>query len=145
MKLSNATLSALPDAPDTAFGAIIAALKARRAAGLPAFTVMCCDNVPHNGTVTRDAVVGLAQLFDADLADGIFASVAFPNSMVYRIPPATGDRERKMAADLGLDDAAPVTCETFRQWVIGDKFPAGRPALERSASPSPPMSTSSRR
>ena len=123
--------AAHPDAPDTAFGAIIAALKARRAAGVAPFTVMCCDNVPHNGTVTRDAVVGLARLFDAELADWIQASVAFPNSMVDRITPATGDRERAMAADLGLDDAAPVTCETFRQWVIEDKFPAGRPALEK--------------
>lgn len=123
--------AAHPDAPDTAFGAIIAALKARRAAGVAPFTVMCCDNVPHNGTVTRDAVVGLARLFDAELADWIQASVAFPNSMVDRITPATGDRERAMAADFGLDDAAPVTCETFRQWVIEDTFPAGRPALEK--------------
>jgi len=123
--------AANPAAPNTAFGAIIAALKARRAKGIAPFTVMCCDNVPHNGHVTRDAVVGLARLFDAELADWIYATVAFPNSMVDRITPATGDRERKMAADLGLDDAAPVTCESFRQWVIEDKFPSGRPALEK--------------
>ncbi|REA89384.1 mannitol dehydrogenase family protein, partial [Staphylococcus pseudintermedius] len=38
--------AANPDAPETAFGAIIAALKARRAAGVQPFTVMCCDHVP---------------------------------------------------------------------------------------------------
>ena len=123
--------AANPAAPGTAFGAIIAALAARRAAGIAPFTVMCCDNVPHNGHVTRDAVVGLARLSNPELADWIAATVAFPNSMVDRITPATGPRERAMAAELGLDDAAPVTCEPFRQWVIEDHFPAGRPALEK--------------
>lgn len=123
--------AAHPEAPNTAFGAIIAALKARRAAGLQPFTVMCCDNVPHNGHVTRDAVVGLARLFDTELAEWIAAHVAFPNSMVDRITPATGEREREMAAGFGLEDAAPVTCEPFRQWVMEDNFPAGRPALEK--------------
>ncbi|MFO1175346.1 MAG: mannitol dehydrogenase family protein [Paracoccaceae bacterium] len=121
----------VPDRPETAFGAIIAALKQRRAAGVQPFTVMCCDNVPHNGRVTRDAVVGLCALSDPALADWIGANVAFPNSMVDRITPATGDRERAMVRSLGLEDAAPVTCEPFRQWVMEDSFPAGRPPLER--------------
>ncbi|SOB99071.1 mannitol 2-dehydrogenase [Rhodobacter sp. JA431] len=120
-----------PAAPNTAFGAIIAALKARRAAGVAPFTVMCCDNVPHNGHVTRDAVVGLCRLSDPELADWIAATVAFPNSMVDRITPATGAREIAMAAEMGLNDKAPVTCEPFRQWVVEDNFPAGRPALEK--------------
>ncbi|MEI4484753.1 mannitol dehydrogenase family protein [Frigidibacter sp. MR17.14] len=122
--------AANPAAPDTVFGAITAALKARRAEGVPAFTVMCCDNVPHNGHVTRDAVVGLAQLSDPELAAWIAAEVAFPNSMVDRITPATGPKERDLAASFGLQDAAPVTCEPFRQWVMEDNFPTGRPALE---------------
>ncbi|MFN0114963.1 MAG: mannitol dehydrogenase family protein [Paracoccaceae bacterium] len=123
--------AANPGAPDTAFGAIVAALKARAAAGVRPFTVMCCDNVPHNGRVTRDAVVGLARLSDPGFAEWIAANVAFPNSMVDRITPATGARERAMAAAMGVDDAWPVTCEPFRQWVIEDNFPAGRPALEK--------------
>ena len=120
-----------PGAPNTVFGAIIAALAARRKAGLPAFTVMCCDNLPHNGHVTRDAVVGLARLSDPDLADWIAQTVAFPNSMVDRITPATGDKERALALSLGIADAAPVTCEPFRQWVMEDNFPTGRPPLEK--------------
>ena len=116
----------------TVFGAIIAALKARRAAGVPPFTVMSCDNLPGNGQVTRDAVVGLARLSDAALADWIAADVAFPNGMVDRITPATGPRELGLAADFGLtDDPVPVTCEPFRQWVLEDNFPMGRPALEK--------------
>jgi mannitol 2-dehydrogenase len=116
----------------TAFGAIIAALKARRAAGIAPFTVMSCDNLPGNGHVTEAAVVGLARLADPALADWIKANVAFPNGMVDRITPATGPRERAMAAAFGLgDDPVPVTCEPFRQWVLEDNFPAGRPPLEK--------------
>ncbi|MFZ0099795.1 MAG: mannitol dehydrogenase family protein [Gemmobacter sp.] len=124
--------AARPDAPATAFGAIIKALKNRRAAGVQPFTVMCCDNLPGNGHVTHAAVSGLARLSDPGMADWIDANVAFPNAMVDRITPATGPRERALAASFGLgDDPVPVTCEPFRQWVVEDTFPAGRPALER--------------
>lgn len=115
----------------TAFGAIIAALKARRAAGTAAFTVMSCDNIPGNGDVAKAAVVGLARLSDPAFAAWIAANVAFPNGMVDRITPATGPREREMAATFGLSDPVPVTCEPFRQWVVEDHFPAGRPSLEK--------------
>jgi mannitol 2-dehydrogenase len=124
----------LADAADpkaTAFGAIVAALRARRAAGLPPFTVMSCDNLPGNGHVTQAAVTGLARLSDPGLAAWIAANVAFPNGMVDRITPATGPRERALAARFGLNDPVPVTCEPFRQWVLEDNFPQGRPALEK--------------
>ena len=119
-----------PDAPKTVFGAIVAALRARRAASQPPFTVMSCDNIPGNGDVTRDAVTGTARRSDPELAEWIAANVAFPNSMVDRITPATGAAERALAASFGLDDPVPVTCEPFRQWVLEDNFPQGRPALE---------------
>jgi mannitol 2-dehydrogenase len=121
-----------PAIPKTAFGAIVAALKARRAAGTPPFTVMSCDNLPGNGEVTQAAVIGTARLSDPALADWIAANVTFPNGMVDRITPATGPREREMAAAFGLgNDPVPVTCEPFRQWVLEDNFPQGRPALEQ--------------
>lgn len=120
-----------PDAPKTVFGLIIAGLKARRDKGVQPFTVMSCDNLPHNGKVARSAVVGLARLSDSDFADWIDANVAFPNAMVDRITPATSDRERRIVAEeFGIEDAMPVFCEDFRQWVLEDAFPAGRPALE---------------
>lgn len=120
-----------PDAPKTVFGLIVAGLRARRAAGVQPFTVMCCDNIPHNGVVTREAVVETARLSDPELAGWIAANVAFPNGMVDRITPATSDRERAMIRDMGVDDASPVFCEDFIQWVLEDNFPAGRPALEQ--------------
>ena len=46
-----------PESPKTVFGFICAALTQRRAAGVPAFTVMSCDNLPHNGAVTRKALL----------------------------------------------------------------------------------------
>jgi mannitol 2-dehydrogenase len=120
-----------PDAPKTAFGLIAAGLKRRRAAGTAPFTVMSCDNIPGNGHVTENAVAGLAELVDPEFAGWIRANVAFPNSMVDRITPATTDRERAILRDkCGLEDNWPVFCEEFRQWVVEDKFPAGRPALE---------------
>ena len=69
-----------PDDPKSAFGLILAGLKARRAKGLQPFTVMSCDNVPHNGVVTRNAVAGLAGLMDPELATWVKANVAFPNA-----------------------------------------------------------------
>lgn len=120
------------DAPKTAFGLILAGLVKRRDAGLQPFTVMSCDNIPGNGHVTENAVAGLAALIDPALAAWIKSSVAFPNGMVDRITPATSDREKKLLADnFGIDDAWPVFCENFKQWVLEDNFPAGRPALEK--------------
>lgn len=120
-----------PDAPKTVFGMLVAGLKARRDAGAQPFTVMCCDNIPHNGKVTREAVVETARLSDPALADWIAADVAFPNGMVDRITPATSDRERALIREMGVDDASPVFCEDFIQWVLEDNFPAGRPPLEK--------------
>lgn len=119
-------------APKTAFGLILAGLVARRAANIAPFTVMSCDNIPGNGHVTRNAVAGLAALVDPALAAWVKTAVAFPNAMVDRITPATSARERRLLADsFGIDDAAPVFCENFRQWVLEDNFPAGRPPLEK--------------
>ncbi len=93
------------DAPKTVFGLIVAGLKRRRAAGVPPFTVMSCDNIPGNGHVTENAVAGLAKLADPELGAWIRANVAFPNSMVDRITPATTDRERAFLRDkYGLED-----------------------------------------
>ncbi len=121
-----------PASPKTVFGLIVAGLRARRDKGLQPFTVMSCDNIPHNGKVTKNAVVGLAALSDPAFANWIGENVSFPNSMVDRITPATGDREKSIARDdFGIEDNWPVFCEEFKQWVMEDKFPAGRPALEK--------------
>jgi mannitol 2-dehydrogenase len=121
-----------PDDPTSVFGLILAGLRRRKELGIAPFTVMSCDNVPHNGVVTRNAVAGLARIMDASLADWIEKTVAFPNAMVDRITPATSDRERKFVADTyGLEDNWPVFCESYIQWVIEDNFTLGRPQWEK--------------
>ncbi len=125
--------SAAPDAPRTVFGAMVAALNHRRAAGVAPFTVMSCDNLPGNGEAARAAVVGVADLIDGALAKWIGAEVAFPNGMVDRITPSTTDAQRTgLRERFGVEDAWPVFCEPFRQWVLEDHFPQGRPALEEA-------------
>ncbi|MGB3416884.1 MAG: mannitol dehydrogenase family protein [Mesorhizobium sp.] len=121
-----------PGAPKTVFGIILAGLRRRRDDGIVPFTVMSCDNIPHNGKVTYDGVVGLALLIDEDLAAWVSGHVAFPNAMVDRITPATTDRERAiLAKEFGVEDNWPVFCEPFRQWVLEDRFTDGRPPLEK--------------
>jgi mannitol 2-dehydrogenase len=120
------------DSPKTAFGLILAGLERRLQAGTQPFAVMSCDNIPGNGHVTQNAVVGLAQLIDPSLARWVRDNVAFPNGMVDRITPATSDREITFLKDhFGIEDNWPVFCESFKQWVLEDNFPAGRPALEQ--------------
>lgn len=121
-----------PHSPRSAVGLIVAALKARRAAGLGPFTALSCDNLPHNGGVLRGLVRDFAALSDDGLAQWIEANGAFPATMVDRIVPATTEADiAEVAGLIGLEDAAPVIGEPFRQWAIQDVFAAGRPAWER--------------
>jgi mannitol 2-dehydrogenase len=120
-----------PAHPETVFGLLLAGLQRRRTLGLAPFAILSCDNLPENGHVTRAAMLGLAGLMPGDLHDWVAENVAFPSSMVDCITPATSARERQMVTDrFGINDAAPVVCEPFRQWVMEDNFPQGRPALE---------------
>jgi len=121
-----------PDTPRSVFGFLCAALAKRRAAGTPAFTLMSCDNLPHNGAVTRKALLAFAHLADHELATWIDSHVSFPNAMVDRITPMTSDAHRQQLTERhGIEDAWPVVCEPFLQWVLEDKFVNGRPAWEK--------------
>lgn len=120
-----------PERPRTVFGAIVAALSLRRASGVGPLTVLSCDNLRGNGDIARKAITTLAKQIDPDLAVWIDNNCSFPNSMVDCIVPATGPTELALAQSFGIEDAAPVTHENYRQWVIEDEFCAGRPELER--------------
>ena len=114
--------------PRTAPGFLVAGLAARRAAGLPPFTAISCDNLPHNGTRLRAAVLAMALAHDASLTDWIDAHGAFPETMVDRIVPATTpDDIAALAATTGVEDRAMVRTEPFTQWVIEDRFCGPRP------------------
>jgi mannitol 2-dehydrogenase len=121
-----------PSSPKTVFGYLTAALKKRRALGLPAVTVQSCDNIQHNGDMTRKMLLAFAHKQDADLARWIESEVCFPNAMVDRITPVTTPEDiAYLRSAMGLEDQWPVTCEPFTQWVIEDDFSNGRPAWEK--------------
>lgn len=119
-----------PNEPKTAFGSIIAALKIRRDQGIAPFTCMSCDNLQGNGDIFKQTISELAALIDPELSQWIIANCTFPNSMVDCIVPVTGPKEIALAKTYDIEDAAPVTHENFRQWVIEDNFCAGRPQWE---------------
>jgi mannitol 2-dehydrogenase len=110
--------------------AIVAGLERRRADGGSPLTILSCDNLPGNGDVARDALATVADARSAELARFVGACT-FPNSMVDRITPQTRDADRTWLRDeVGIDDRWPVVCEPFRQWVLEDRFAAGRPRWE---------------
>ena len=120
----------------TVFGLILAALAARHRLGRRPFTVMSCDNLPHNGEVAKRRVINAARdapECDESLCAWLEDEVKYPSTMVDRITPATSPAD---IADLkeraGIDDAWPVMCEPYKHWVIEDDFVDGqRPAWER--------------
>lgn len=121
-----------PQDPITVYGFLTAALKRRRDAGLPAFTILSCDNIEHNGEMIRKMLGAFAEVQDPDLAAWIAQEVSFPNSMVDRITPVTTQADiETLAQSYGVADAWPVTCEPFIQWVVEDNFSNGRPAFEK--------------
>jgi fructuronate reductase len=119
---------ATPHAPRSAPGFLLAALRRRRQAGVPPFTVLCCDNLPANGHTVSRVVARLGALAEPGLGAWIEDHVAFPSTMVDRIVPATTAEDRaRIAAATAIEDAWPVVCEPFCQFVVEDHFPTGRP------------------
>ena len=118
--------------PGSAFAVVAAALEQRRRSGAGPLTVLSCDNVIGNGNVARTALLGEAHRLDPSLAEWIEASIAFPNSMVDRITPATSPADREwLRESCRIEDRWPVVTEPFRQWVVEDAFTGDRPPLEQ--------------
>jgi len=122
-----------PHLPRSALGFLAEALRRRRIARVPPFTVLTCDNLPSNGRTVKRVLTRFAELSDAAFGRFVADEVACPSTMVDRIVPATSDEDRgRIRERLGLTDAWPVVTERFTQWVIEDRFPQGRPAWERA-------------
>ncbi|KAG5191058.1 mannitol dehydrogenase rossman domain family [Tribonema minus] len=105
--------------PKTAIGMIVAALRQRRAKGVPSFTVLSCDNLPENGDKAKHCA-------------WISANTTFPNTMVDRITPMT-EQEHKdiLARDHLILDGWPVIAEDFMQWVVENDFCLGCPEWDK--------------
>ncbi|WOJ32355.1 mannitol dehydrogenase family protein [Citrobacter koseri] len=120
-----------PTEPHSAPGILVEALHRRRERGLSPFTVLSCDNIPDNGHVVKNAVLGMAEKRAAELAAWIQQHVSFPGTMVDRIvPAATEESLDEITRELGVADPCAISCEPFIQWVIEDNFVAGRPQWE---------------
>ena len=120
-----------PDAPRSTLGFIVRGLQRRMQRSLPGITLLSCDNLPANGDTLRGLVLAFAQQVDGALQEWIAVRCTFPNSMVDRIVPRTTDADReRISARLGVRDAWPVVAEPFMEWVIEDRFAAGRPPWE---------------
>ncbi|GAA3620586.1 mannitol dehydrogenase family protein [Flavivirga jejuensis] len=120
-----------PQAPKTIFGYLTQALKLRKERGLVGCTIQSCDNIQGNGHMTKKMLLSYVLVAEPELAPWILQNVSFPNAMVDRITPATAPIDiTNLKETSGIDDAWPVVCEPFIQWVIEDDFIAGRPAWE---------------
>lgn len=125
----------------TVFGLILASLALRYRTGVRPFTVMSCDNLPHNGEVAKKRVLSAIADISVESIPGAVVNefalwleeeVKYPSTMVDRITPATSPQD---VADLKeraqIEDEWPVMCEPYRHWVIEDDFVDGaRPSWE---------------
>lgn len=120
-----------PAKPQTVFGYVAEGLRRRKDAGSGKVTILTCDNLQHNGDTAKKAFMSFMRAQDPELASWAEQNVTFPNSMVDRITPATSPAEReRLNRENATDDAAPVFCEDFIQWVVEDNFANGRPKWE---------------
>ena len=108
-----------PSQPKTVFWYVAEGLKRRMAAGLP-ITILSCDNLQHNGATAERAFMSYFRAKYPEVAVWAEKNVTFPNCMVDRITPATKSGK-----------VTDVCCEDFIQWVVEDKFIAGRPQWEK--------------
>ena len=109
----------------TAFGFIVEGLARRRAAGLPAFTVMSCDNLRHNGDTARKAMVSFAAARDPALGAWVDKEAAFPNSAwstaSRRRCPRRPVQDQPERPQRHPGCAVPALGEDFMQFVLEDR------------------------
>jgi D-arabinitol 4-dehydrogenase len=118
---------------NTIYGALAVMLKARMQQNGGPVTLLCCDNLRHNGDRSRSGLVQFIKaLGDNELLAWVEKNTTSPNDMVDRITPRPApDVAERVLAATGKVDKAAVMGESFLQWVIEENFIAGRPAWEK--------------
>ena len=117
----------------TIYGALAAILAERMKRGSGPVTLLNCDNLRSNGERFRSGMLDfLSRRGETALHDWVEANTTSPNDMVDRITPRPlPEVAERVKAATGWADQAPVMGESFIQWVIEDRFIAGRPAWEK--------------
>lgn len=141
-----------PQAPKHVMSIVCALLLERFKAGGAPVAVVSMDNCSHNGEKLMSAVLEIARAWEANgfvssdfiayLTDD--SRVAFPWSMIDKITPRPHERVRAGLAEAGIEGMDPivtsrktfiapfVNAEKPQYLVVEDKFPNGRPPLDRA-------------
>jgi len=126
-------------------------LERYRAGGTP-LAVVSMDNCSHNGEKLKSSVLTVAEQWrERGFVDGGFtawvsdeAQVSFPWSMIDKITPRPAPVVERALAQAGVEDMAPivtskntfiapfVNAEAPEYLVVEDRFPNGRPPLEKA-------------
>jgi fructuronate reductase len=115
----------------TLYGLLAHALALRRERALPGLTLLSCDNLADNGSQLERLLQEFLVRVDPELAAWARRECRCPATMVDRIVPATTAADVEwVQQQLGVQDAAAVMTEPFRQWVIEDNFAGPRPPWE---------------
>ena len=135
-----------------AMSMVAALLYARYQAGTAPLAVVSMDNCSHNGEKLQTSVMTIARAWQKNgfVDDGFIAyledesKIAFPWSMIDKITPRPHKIVEEALAKDGIADMAPivtgkntfiaafVNAERPQYLVVEDKFPNGRPPLEKA-------------
>ena len=141
-----------PGAPKSVMALVTALLYARYQAGRLPLALVSMDNCSHNGERLKGSVVELAKAWvEKGFAEAGFLdylqdekTVAFPWSMIDKITPRPHKKVEELLAADGIADMTPihtangavyapfVNAERPQYLVVEDRFPNGRPALEKA-------------
>ena len=140
-----------PEKPQSYIGKVSALLYARYLAGKKKIAMVSTDNCSHNGDKLFAAVSSFAKAWTENgKAEAGFLTyiedeslVSFPWSMIDKITPRPDESVNEILKNDGVEELEPVVT-SMKTWVapfvnaeeseylvIEDKFPNGRPALEK--------------
>ena len=141
-----------PSAPTSAMTVVCSLLHERYLAGKYPLAVVSMDNCSHNGEKLQSSILTVAEewakrgFVEKEFVDYLSdeKQVSFPWSMIDKITPRPADSVCAELKKLGVEDMDPVitskktyiapfvNAEGPQYLVIEDKFPNGRPALEKA-------------
>ena len=141
-----------PEKPGAAMAVVCALLFERYKAGKYPISVVSMDNCSHNGEKLQSSILTMAKEWEKKgFVDAGFVAylsdesqVAFPWSMIDKITPRPADSVCEELKKASVEDMDPVitskrtyiapfvNAEGPQYLVIEDKFPNGRPALEKA-------------